>query len=211
MKNGLGLQLSWVIAMTIAMTAAVVAHAQVDTPTQVRTSLSSRDRSHIEALACRPLGVAAIEIVGTRALEANERKATRAIVKCAPHIRAEGVEAGHRGYCKLEGKAWSCKEDAVYLRRAVAGKGPFEIAAQFLTFEEAQTVIGCLEAALRDQPGLLDSGPLTKVEYLLRALPSEEALIGLKSGPRCFTARLPLRCATESGRPGPVAISSCDL
>jgi hypothetical protein len=207
MKNIVAFLLAWAIAINIA----VPAHGQTVTPTRRQTSLSSVDRSRIEALACRPLGVAVTEIVGSHALDGDSRKATAAVVKCAPHVRSEGVEAGLRAYCKRDGGVWACEEDDAYLRRLVAGKGPFEIAARGLTFDEAQTVIGCLETDLREQPELLDSGALTKVEFLLRAAPSDDVLIGLKSGSRCLRARLPLRCASEAGPRRPVAISSCGL
>jgi hypothetical protein len=121
MKNIVAFLLAWAIAINIAVPA-----------------LSSVDRSRIEALACRPLGVAVTEIVGSHALDGDSRKATAAVVKCAPHVRSEGVEAGLRAYCKRDGGVWACEEDDAYLRRLVAGKGPFEIAARGLTFDEAQ-------------------------------------------------------------------------
>ena len=200
MKNLPGYLLAWA--------AAIAAHAQAVTPTQRQATLSRQDRATIEGLVCRPLGVAATEIVGTRAV-AGDPRATRAFVTCAPHVRSEAVEAGQRQLCERDAKAWVCKEDAVYLRRTVAGRGPFQIPAQFMTFDQAQAALGCFEAALRDQPALLGSGPLTRVEYLLREAPSDAVIIGLKSEARCFAARLTLKCATEAGRAGPVAISTC--
>jgi hypothetical protein len=197
-------------AYLLAWTVAVAAHAQAVVPAQRQATLSGQDRATLERLVCRPLGVAATEIVGMRALAAGAR-ATRAFVKCAPHVRAEAVEAGQRQLCERTAKDWICKEDALYLRRTVAGQGPFEIPAQFMTFEQAQAALVCFEAALRDQPSLLGSGTLTRVEYLLREAPSDAVVIGLRSEARCVAARLTLKCATEAGRAGPVAISNCGL
>lgn len=185
------------------------AHAQTATPHHRQTVLSARDQSSVEKLVCQPLGVAAIEIVGARVPRAGDQ-ATRAYVKCATHVHADGMAGGQRSICERSGKNWSCKHDALYLRRPVAGEGPFEITVQFMTFDQAQAAIACLEGALQTQPGLLDSAPLTKVEFLLRTAPSDDVIVGLRSGSRCFSARLTLQCATEAGRPNPVAVSSCD-
>jgi hypothetical protein len=185
------------------------AQAQTAVPARIQNPLAPQQRARLEELACGPLGVAAIEITGARAL-GSAGKSTSAHVKCAPHVRSPDLQAGKRFHCDRNGTSWSCQEDDVYLRRTVAGQGPFEIPARYLTVDQAQTVIGCFEAALQAQPALLESGPLTKVEFLLRTAPSDQVVIGLKSASRCFTARLNLQCASEAGRATPMTVASCD-
>ena len=198
-----------ICALFLAGLVALGAHAQTVTPQHRQNALSSRDQARVEKLVCQPLGVAAIETVGARVPGAGDQ-ATRAYVKCAPHVHAAGMAGGQRSICERSGKTWACKQDALYLRRPVGGQGPFEIAVQFMTFDQAQAAIACLEGALRDQPALLDSAPLTKVEFLLRAAPSDAVIVGLRSGSRCLSARLTLQCAVAPGRDSPVTVASCD-
>jgi hypothetical protein len=175
-----------------------VAGAQVPVAQLPRqTALSPQERATVEKLACGPLGVAATEVVGIRKPDAARPGATRADVKCAPHLRQEAVEAGYRVDCVRPQAEWSCTDRTLYLRRRVAGQGPFDFPVQGLNFAEAQAVVGCLEASLRDQPQLLGGTPLTDVQYLLRfASPEDGVTIGLMSGKRCMITRLNMQCTT---------------